>query len=254
MGSFTSDTKGNKFFSKGGLSLDFINIFYYFFFIFFFTMLFSGYGSVLERLKSHSNDYGSYLFAFIVSSLTIYFTNASFRAKIKYDPVNYTIARSTRLRYAICGTISLLIGIVQLICNIIPYSPSSRLYAYASSGLISYGTMLWFLALYDSTEKKINFKILKKTDVEQELHIKQKCHFDKKHKNRIYFWLSIGTICYIVSGLIQIFKTNNQKEGIYHIIYGLSIATFFVFLFEYIVKKHHEDNKNDFEKKEEESS
>lgn len=219
------------------------NFVYIQYFIVVYLLLFSGYGSIPERLKGHSDDWFIYLFAYLVVSLTHYFMKISMENKYNFKSIKYNLSLSTRKIFVILGFTLTLLGVTDLIWNYIPYR-SFGISTFVI--LICFGSGMQFLfdAFYDPEKQNINFKILKRADIEQELEVKHKYHLDKKLKKRIYFWLFLASLCSIVSGLIHIYKTNSQKEGVFQIILGLFIIAFIVILFEYIERRSRGDDKN----------
>ncbi len=121
--------------------------------------LFIGTGSITERIQNNWDTSLILLIIYFIIRLPIR-RIASLATDDFKDKTPISFSYSTRITFAIIGSLLLITGIVELIWNFIPFK--TPLYGVAIILCFPGSVTLWSFALYDPTTKKINWDMIKK--------------------------------------------------------------------------------------------
>lgn len=140
------------------------------------VLVLSGNGPFIKRVEDLSIIKLMLLsMPFILGYLIVYqvsnYSVKIFSEKEKQDYKNQYIEHYPRqacIKYAIVGSILLLISIIELIWNIVPFKMELNGVTFFPGAYVSlmcsfFGTLLWLFVLYDPVEDRLNLKNLKKS-------------------------------------------------------------------------------------------
>lgn len=222
------------------------NIIYWDLLILFIVMMLSGNGSLVQRLKSHSDDWCVWLIIFAVSAIMFYIAQKKRAKKGNHFGLEQTwiiqISHTTRIITAILGTILLLLGIAELIWNFIPYSQHAGLYLFSILMFYSCGIGACYQALYDPVQEKVDWRVLlkKRNDTEENSVSaldEESVVATKKRLKVVYIVLSILMLTTFISALILQYPTDSKQKLVVEIIKAIIITVTALFFIKFMRKQ-----------------